>query len=62
MRVLLVDDLLATAGLARSLTGLGIGSCDGPALAAAALAQWTAGFNPRPVTAGDLAALYEAMR
>jgi len=57
-----LDDLLATAGLARSLTGLGIGSCDGPALAAAALAQWTAGFNPRPVTAGDLAALYEAMR
>ena len=31
-------------------------------LAAAAAAQWTAGFNPRGLTADDLAGLYEAAR
>jgi alcohol dehydrogenase len=54
--------LLAASGLKTSLGGLGIASPDGPALAAAAAAQWTAGFNPRPVAAADLAALYEAAR
>jgi len=57
-----LDELLAAAGLARSLTGLGITAPDVPALAAAAAAQWTARFNPRPVTAADLASLYEAAR
>jgi alcohol dehydrogenase len=54
--------LLAASGLKTSLGGLGIAAPDGPALAAAAAAQWTAGFNPRPVAAADLAALYEAAR
>jgi alcohol dehydrogenase len=57
-----LDELLAAAGLARSLAGLGITAPDVPALAAAAAAQWTARFNPRAVTAAELATLYEAAR
>jgi len=57
-----LGDLLAAAGLGGSLTAIGIVAPDVPALAAAAATQWTASFNPRPVTAGDLAALYEAAR
>jgi len=54
--------LLATARLQTSLHGCGIDAPDISALAAAAASQWTGGFNPRPVTATDLAALYEAAR
>lgn len=54
--------LLAAARLRTSLPELGIATPDVPALATAAAAQWTAGFNPRPVTAADLARLYEAAR
>ena len=54
--------LLRQAGLATSLSELGISSPDIPALAAAAARQWTAGFNPRPVAEADLARLYEAAR
>jgi alcohol dehydrogenase len=54
--------LLRQAGLATSLSELGISCPDIPALAAAAASQWTAGFNPRPVAAADLACLYEAAR
>jgi alcohol dehydrogenase len=57
-----LDDLLAAAGLGRSLREVGVVAPDIPALAAAAATQWTGGFNPRPVTAADLAALYEAAR
>jgi alcohol dehydrogenase len=57
-----LEDLLAAAGLGRSLGELGISTPDIPALAVAAATQWTGGFNPRPVTAADLAALYEAAR
>lgn len=57
-----LGDLLAAAGLGGSLTAIGISAPDVPALAAAAATQWTASFNPRPVTVGDLAALYEAAR
>jgi alcohol dehydrogenase len=56
-----LDELLAAAGLARSLAELGITAPDVPALAAAGAAQWTARFNPRPVTAAELATLYEAV-
>lgn len=55
-------DIRGTAGLAGSLSALGIAAPDVPALAAAAAAQWTAAFNPRPVTAADLAVLYDAAR
>ena len=54
--------LLATARLQTSLHGCGIDAPDVSALTAAAASQWTGGFNPRPVAATDLAALYEAAR
>ena len=54
--------LLAAAQLKTSLRTCGIDAADVPALAAAAATQWTAGFNPRAVTAVDLADLYEAAR
>jgi alcohol dehydrogenase class IV len=54
--------LLAAGGLATTLSALRILDPDVPRLAAAATLQWTAGFNPRPVTADDLVALYEAAR
>ncbi|MBM4021868.1 MAG: iron-containing alcohol dehydrogenase [Planctomycetes bacterium] len=54
--------LLADAGLAGSLAGLGIRTPDVSALATAAAGNWTAAFNPRPVLAADLATLYEAAR
>ncbi len=57
-----VDDLLAAAGLARSLSELGLADPEIPSLATAAASQWTAGFNPQPVTAAELAAIYEAAR
>jgi alcohol dehydrogenase len=57
-----LSDLLAATGLKTTLAGLGIAAPDTTALAAAAATQWTAGFNPRPVEAADLARLYEAAR
>ena len=54
--------LLAASQLKTSLRACGIDAADVPALAAAAATQWTAGFNPRAVTAADLADLYEAAR
>ena len=57
-----LEDLLAAAGLGRSLGAIGITAPDIPSLAAAAATQWTGGFNPRPVTLADLAAIYEAAR
>jgi alcohol dehydrogenase len=55
-------DLLRALCLKTSLAACGVSNPDIPALAAAAAAQWTAGFNPRAVAAGDLAGLYEAAR
>ncbi len=58
-------DLLTQSRLA---TTLAAAMPDTPAapdtagLAEQAAGQWTAGFNPRPVTAADLAQLYEAAR
>ncbi len=57
-----LDGLLATAGFPSTLARFGIAAPDVPALAAAAARQWTGGFNPRPVTATEFAALYEAVR
>jgi len=54
--------LLAAARMKTSLAACGVVAPDIPALATEAAGQWTAGFNPRPVTATDLAALYEAAR
>lgn len=55
-------DLLRAGGLHDTLAGLGIAALDPQSLARLAARQWTAGFNPRPVTEPDLAALYEAAR
>jgi alcohol dehydrogenase len=55
-------DLLARSRLATTLTAARVAAPDTAALAAQASAQWTAGFNPRPVTPADLARLYEAAR
>jgi alcohol dehydrogenase len=57
-----LEALVARAGLATSLSGLGIARLDIDALAAAAATQWTGGFNPRPVGPDDLARLYETAR
>lgn len=57
-----LSTLLDQASLATTLHGLGIADPDIPRLAAAAALQWTAGFNPRAVTADDLATVYEAAR
>jgi alcohol dehydrogenase len=54
--------LLQSSGLETSLSACGCGHADAHTLATAAAAQWTAGFNPRVVTAADLALLYEAAR
>ena len=51
---------LTQAGLNWPLAELGVERAAIPMLAEAAARQWTAGFNPRPVTAADFAKLYEA--
>jgi alcohol dehydrogenase len=53
-------DLRARAGLPQRLRDCGVDAGHLPDLATEAAAQWTAGFNPRPVTAADLLAIYEA--
>ncbi|MFN9370202.1 MAG: iron-containing alcohol dehydrogenase [Planctomycetia bacterium] len=58
----LLADLLRAGGLRDTLAGLGIASLDPQPLARLAARQWTAGFNPRPVTESDLTSLYEAAR
>ncbi len=53
-----LESLLNQAGIARSLAAIGADVTRIPALAEAAARQWTANFNPRPVTAADFARLY----
>ncbi|MCE9630574.1 MAG: iron-containing alcohol dehydrogenase [Planctomycetia bacterium] len=53
-------DLLRASRLKTSLAACGIRSPDFGSLATLAASQWTGSFNPRPVTAADLAMLYEA--
>jgi alcohol dehydrogenase len=43
----------------QTLRQVGIGSADLDALALEAAEQWTAQFNPRPVSPAELRALYE---
>jgi len=57
-----LQGVIAAGGLAPSLSAAGIATPDLGFLAAAAASQWTAGFNPRPVDAEDLARLYEEAR
>lgn len=55
-----LETLLNRAGIARSLADLGVPADAVPQLAAEAARQWTAQFNPRPVSEADFAALYRA--
>jgi alcohol dehydrogenase len=54
--------LLEQAKLATTLGGLGLATPDIASLATDAATQWTGGYNPRPVTAAECGALYEAAR
>jgi alcohol dehydrogenase len=56
-----LDTFRKQARLPRSLAALAIGPADLPALAEDAAGQWTAGFNPRRVTAGDFLELYQSV-
>lgn len=55
-----LEGLLQLTGLPAKLGAAGVDRAALPKLAAEAAQQWTAGFNPRPLTAADFATLYEA--
>jgi alcohol dehydrogenase len=55
-----VEWLLNLAGMPRSLAECSVTSSSIPMLAAEAAKQWTASFNPRPVSEKDFAQLFEA--
>ena len=55
-----LNTMLDTAGLPRHLSQLGIRRDALPGLAERASREWTAQFNPRPVTPDDLQSVYEA--
>jgi alcohol dehydrogenase len=54
-----LEELRAAAGLPARLRDCGVAAASLPLLSEEAARQWTATFNPRPVTAADLLALYE---
>jgi len=53
-----IEALRAACHLPATLADAGVDTSSLPALAEEAARQWTAGFNPRPVTAHDLVELY----
>lgn len=55
-----MTELLSLAGLETSLKPLGIDPSSFGELSEQAAGQWTARFNPRPITADDFAELYQA--
>jgi len=55
-----LESLLNLAGMPRSLGDCGVEVSKIKLLAEEAVRQWTAQFNPRPVTVEDLVSLYEA--
>jgi alcohol dehydrogenase len=55
-----VTELLRAAGLSTQLRELNVDRARIPVLAQGAAKQWTANFNPRPLTESDFVALYEA--
>jgi len=55
-----IDSMLATAGLPRRLARLTIDDAAVSSLAEEAARQWTARFNPKPVTPTDLALVYRS--
>jgi alcohol dehydrogenase len=55
-----LESLLNTAQIARSLADLGVKRSKIKVMAEEAAKQWTASFNPRPVTTKDFVTLYES--
>jgi len=55
----LLDELLAAAGVVPRLRDHGVPREAIPQLAEEAARQWTAQFNPKPVTVADFVQLYE---
>lgn len=55
-----LEELRTAGGLPAKLGEIGVGRNELDELARLAAAQWTAGFNPRPVGADELRELYEA--
>lgn len=55
-----ITELLTLAGLPTTLSECGVSESILPVLAEEAAEQWTARFNPRPVTEADLLQVYEA--
>lgn len=53
-----VSELLWEADMPRQISHYGVTAADIPALAEMAAKQWTAQFNPRPLTLEDFTALY----
>ena len=54
-----LEELLAVCGLAAPLRDFGVTEI--PVLGEEAARQWTATFNPRPISASDFAQLYESL-
>ena len=59
--IIFVEELLALAGFPKNLEQHGFTFDDIPNLAKEASEQWTAGFNPRPVSGQDFAKLYASL-
>jgi alcohol dehydrogenase len=55
-----ITELLAEARMPLRISHYGITEADVPKLAAMAAKQWTAQFNPRPVSEADFAGLFQA--
>ena len=55
-----VSELLWEAQMQRKISDYGVSVADVPKLAAMAAKQWTAQFNPRPVTESDFVELFRA--
>ncbi len=55
-----LEQLVAVAGLPQRLQQLGVSKAELPALADSATLEWTARFNPRPVSQAELLSIYEA--
>jgi alcohol dehydrogenase len=55
-----LEELMETVDLPGSIAACGVGEYAIPALAKAAADQWTAQFNPRPVSTADFEGLYRA--
>lgn len=55
-----IESMRTAANLPSHLQMLGVSKAELPALAASAALEWTARFNPRPVSKAELLAIYEA--